>query len=53
MVRVWRCTWRPSSREIGRVPGGGQSGGSSSGERCDGSSDSIDRITRNCANVEN
>jgi len=35
--RVCRCTWRPWSSEIGGVLGAGQSGGSSSGGRCDGS----------------
>jgi len=35
--RVWRCTWRPSSSEIGGVLGGGQSGGGSLGGRRNGS----------------
>jgi len=51
--RVWRCTWRPWSSEIGGVPGGGQSGGGSLRERIDMSSDSIHRSTCNCGNVEN
>ena len=50
--RVWRCTWRPWSSEIG-VLGGSQSGGGSSGGRCDGSWDFIHWLTRNCAIVEN
>jgi len=40
--RVWRCTWRLWSSEIAGVLGGGRFGG-----RCDGSWDSIDRLTCN------
>jgi len=51
--QVWRCTWRPWSRQIGGVLGGGQSASSSSGGRQVVSWDYIHWLTRNCGNVEN
>jgi len=66
--RVWRCTWRPWSREFGdmhleamRVRTwrlwsseiGGVLGGGQSGGRRHGIWDSIHWLTRNCGNVEN
>jgi len=50
--RVWRCSWRLSSSNIGGVLGGGLSGGDMSGTRPNGSWDSIYWVTRNCGNVE-
>jgi len=50
--RVWRCTWRRWSIEIGGVLGGGWSGHGRSGWRCDGSWDSIHWLTGIRGNVE-
>ena len=47
-----RCTWRPWSSEFGDALGGGRSGGSRLGGRCDGSRDSIHWLTGNHGNVE-
>jgi len=51
--RVWTCTWRPWSNEMGGVHGGNQSRGGSSGGRCNGCWHCIHLLTRNCVNVEN
>ena len=49
--KVWRCTCRPWSSEIGGVFGGSRSGGGGWGGRHDGSWDCIHWLTRNSGNV--